>query len=332
MQVLINNQQVDYELENEKKLSDVVESVMRWTAERGLIFMEAIVDNSLYVVEEIPDLDVQDVEVLNCLVESRSDMVFSTAGEGVAYCERVLSYIDEIPDGEEITAENLQEVMEGVNWLTEVFYSVAHLLEINPEGFRFKDKPVLQFIDELRKTAIEIDQRPESVSPQEFIVSKKNIFEDARDVFRMILVSDEMKTLIIQSIDSPDVLMTSLQQIKTELPEMINRIEEIAIAFQTGKDEEAGEKLNEFIEFVYGYTRTCYQIAPVFNLMLSDIMIEDTSLEEMNNELLDLLNETMEILENNDIISLSDIMEYEFKPAFEEIEGFIALLIDRIND
>ena len=45
----------------------------------------------------------------------------------------------------------------------------------------------------------------------------------------------------------------------------------------------------------------------------------------------DFLNQTIIILENNDIISLSDILEYEILPALEDLGEYLDLLIDVIT-
>jgi hypothetical protein len=44
---------------------------------------------------------------------------------------------------------------------------------------------------------------------------------------------------------------------------------------------------------------------------LADIIIDGISLEDKNRDLQTMLNETMDINESNDMISLADILEYE---------------------
>ena len=70
----------------------------------------------------------------------------------------------------------------------------------------------------------------------------------------------------------------------------------------------------------------CYQVGPVLTIDTSAITVNGVSLEEKNNELQDYLIETISILENNDIISLADILEYEILPALEGLGEYIDLL------
>lgn len=147
----------------------------------------------------------------------------------------------------------------------------------------------------------------------------------------MLLLSEEMRSLIVQSIDSPDVLISSLRQTKEELTDQLAGIRTAAIAYQTGRDAEGSERLRGFIDFIYRYTRTCYQAVPMFQVDLSEIEVEGVSLEKKNRELRNLLHEVTMIMENNDIISLSDVLEYEIRPNLENLGTYIDVLLARIS-
>ena len=43
-----------------------------------------------------------------------------------------------------------------------------------------------------------------------------------------------------------------------------------------------------------------------------------------------MLNETLEIMESNDMISLADILEYEIKDIIDNLDQYIELLLKRI--
>ena len=96
-------------------------------------------------------------------------------------------------------------------------------------------------------------------------------------------------------------------------------------------DNEGVEKLHRFIEFIFLYTRTCYQIAPVFGLDLEEVVVDEISLVERNNQLQELLEQVSEVLENDDIISLADILEYEIKPVMENLHLYINSLTESMN-
>ena len=134
----------------------------------------------------------------------------------------------------------------------------------------------------------------------------------------------------MNSVESPDNLVVSIKKINDELPAQIKNIEEIAVAFQTGNDREGAQKIELFIDFIYQYVRTCYQVSPVFDIDLSEIVIDGISLLDKNSEIQNFLTEISEVLENNDIISLADILEYEIMPLLESVTAYLDLMIEKI--
>ena len=71
-------------------------------------------------------------------------------------------------------------------------------------------------------------------------------------------------------------------------------------------------------------------MSPVFGVDLKEVVIDGISLDDKNRELQTLMNETMDIMENNDMISLADILEYEIKESLANIDRYIDLLLEQI--
>ncbi len=327
MEVQINGFPIEITLEEEKTVSDVVVSVSEWTSERNLIFVGIEVDEDYYNIEEVPDISIDDAKVLNCLVQSKSDIVYDTVNEGIDYCERVIDFFSDMDH--KAATEELEDLVSGMEWLQEVFPSVAGLLNMNLAEIRYRDSNIDSYIHKLNEFKHSIVQFI-AAGEGEFNFDSR-LFEELKEIFAVFLLSEEMRKLIVDSIDSPDILVGTLKKIEESLPDQMKILEEAAIAYQTGNDKEGVEKLFEFIDFMFGYTRTCYQMAPVFNLDFDKIEIDGISLSEKNRELHNLLNDTLEIIENNDMISLADILEYEMVEAIENLEGYISIIFEKVG-
>ncbi len=330
MEVCINNYPVDFELEGEKKISDIVDSVAQWARDRELVFTEVHVDDERFFVDDLPDLALEGVSTINCIVRSRADVVFTTIDEGMRYCDRVSSFISasrERPDDR----GNIDDLSAGIDWIMEVLFAVFSLLAIDSGSFKVKDRLVADYLGELAAFRDGLKNAALGGDGSGYLQSGEKLFGDLKDMFRFLLMSDEMKRLIVQSIDSPDAIIQSLKTLKDDLPGALENIEKTAIAFQTGKDNEGSNGMDRFIDFVYRFTRTCYQSIPVFSIDPGALSRNGVTLEQKNGMLHDLLNETIIILENNDIISLSDILEYEILPAMGDLGGYLDLLIEAIT-
>lgn len=329
MEVKINNYPVEIMLENEKTAKDVVVAIGEWINQKNLIFIGIDIDGDHYNVDEAPDTPVEKIGVVNCLVQSRADVVYDTVNEAIVYCDRVLDFLHHLED-EPMDTDELEDMISGMEWLQEVFVTVSALLRMNLKDVKFRDGNAAEYLDRLEKLKHNVVSFLSEMKENGEVDIDDTLFMNLRELLGIFLVSEEMKRLIIESIDSPDVLINSLKEILKLLPEQMAVLEKAAVSYQTGNDTQGMEQLFQFIDFMFGYTRTCYQIAPVFDVNLSEIVIDGLSLEEKNRELQTMLNETLDIMESNDMISLADILEYEIKELIENLEQYIDLLLKRI--
>ncbi|MDY6968346.1 MAG: hypothetical protein SVR08_06800 [Spirochaetota bacterium] len=331
MEVQINNCPVSFELENEKTVSDVIESMNEWIKERALVFTNALIDEKSYFIDDLPDIPISNVKQINCIVRSSADVVISSLNEGIDYCVKVKNFMDNSIKDEKPDLSQKESLIEGTTWLIDVLNSVIMLLSMDAHEIKYKDKKIAEYLNELDKFNDIILTKKDAISIIELFKTGKNLFVAFENIFRMMLVSDELKSLIYKSIDSPDSLVKSLFEIKENIPIQLNNLEETACAFQVGKDYEASEKLQAFTDFIFKYSRTILQIASVFEIDLKEIIVNDFDMNEKNAEIHNLLSEIVNVMENNDIINLSDILEYEMKPLIEDLEQYIDEVLEIIQ-
>ncbi len=329
MEVCINSYPVDFELEGERTVTDVIDSVSQWARDRDLVFTDVLIDDKQYSIDDVPQEDLAEVASINCIVRSRADVVFSTIDEGVRYCERAQSFIAG-GSREQGAPGDINDLATGIDWLVDVADALFGLLGLAPDRVKVRDRSAAQLIQDLQTLKQALEKAPAKPEAWTLAAGKESYFSDMKDMFRVLLLSNEMKQLIVQSIDSPDMILHSLKSLREEFSGQMKNIEETAIAFQSGKDTDGSSGMERFIDFVYRYTRACYQAVPVFQVELGDIEVQGVSLEEKNERLHDFLNQTIIVLENNDIISLSDMLEYEMLPALENLGDYLDLLIEAI--
>lgn len=326
MQIYINDYPVEFTVENESRLSEVIKSISDWAAGRELVFSEAVVDGTFYSVEDIPDSEISTVKEINCSVRSVADIVISSIEEGIVYCGKVIDTIDPIlPDGE-LNKTELDDLVTGAEWLREMTHKVFSLAGIDIAA-RYRDTSVAELLDRINV----ILKSGTGAAKGEPLQNLSALFTGLRQVFGSALQSDELRDLTARSIDSPETLIEELLSLKDQAMEKSELIENAVMMFQTGKDREGMAALDGVIEFIYAYNRICYQTGPVFGTELDEIKSGDLSMEQLNRNLLDHLTGLIEVMENGDIISLSDTLEYEIRPLFEEISVFIDILLKNIS-
>jgi hypothetical protein len=332
MEIQINNLPVDFELNNEKTIGDVIESIVDWTKHRNLIFTETSINNNNYSIDKLPDIPLTEIKTLNCFVQSKADVVISSLNACIDYCAKFQEFFKKsIADGK-IDIDEIENAASGIDWVVEVLGKISELLVVNLNEIKYKDYNVASYIEKIIEFKKYIINNKKNINKLTTFIDKEiEIFSIINNILKMLLMSENMKSLVIQSIDSPDVLLTTLVNIKKEIPVQIKSLEEIAISYQTRKDDIGAEKLEQFVNFIFNYCRTCFQVAPVFGINLDRIIVDGISLNEKNNEIQNHLDNVMDVMDNNDIISLSDILEYEMKTSLENLEIYIDTLIDFIE-
>lgn len=330
MELLINNCAVDFQLDKERTAKDVVVSVADWTQQRGLVFLQAEIDEKNYYIDDIPITPIGSINKINCIVQSKADIIISSINEAIDYSIKAYRFIENSLNENKLNKKETDNLVSGIDWLVDIIHKILNLLSMNAGEVKYKDTTIEDYLGKLGEFKDLLDSaKSDSLKT---IDKKRIVFYDIIDILKMLMLSKNMKSVVIQSVDSPDILLGSIAEIKKELPGQLGNLEEIAIAFQTGKDSAASDKLFAFIDFIYKYSRSVYQFAPVFDLNLSELIIEGVSLDEKNRHIQNLLSNIIEVMENNDIISLSDILEYELKPALDNLENYIDSLINFVSD
>ncbi len=331
MEVQINNHKIDFELEKEENTADIVASIGKWAQERDLIFSAVFIDDDTFYPDEVPTTDLDSISTINCIVESRSDIVFQSISEAINYSDRVVLFIEDAQEQNEVDLDEIYHFTEGINWTVTVSNYLFSLLELSADDIKYKDITAAKLLEDLQKDGEALEVIKDAKAALGKLEQLKDFFVSVREIMQMLLTSENLKSLIMKSIESPDTIINLLQEIKKQGAEELQNIQNIAVAFQTGKDAEGVERINRFLDFFYTYSRTCYQVIPVFNLDIKTVIVNEISLEEKNEQFSDLLSEVTDALENEDMISLADIMEYEIMPAMEDLEEYIDTLLNQIG-
>jgi hypothetical protein len=331
MEIQINNCPVDFEFKKEYTINDVINFISDWSSKKNLIFTEVAINNSTYSVDNLPNVSISTVKTLNCFVQSKADLIITSLDAGVDYCSKVQKFLKESIASGKVSLDEIKNISAGIDWVVEVITKISDLLNVDVNEIKYKDNSVAYYFERLIvfKKDIQSNVNPDWLI--EYISKNNEIFPIVSGILKMLLMSENMKSLVIQSIDSPDILLKSILNIKNEIPVQIKNLEEIAVSYQTRKDDLASEKLKLFIDFIFNYSRTCYQIAPVFEIDLESLKVNDIPLSGKNSEIQTLLYNIIDAMENNDIISLSDILEYEMKSSLENLGAYIDLLINAIE-
>lgn len=329
MEIQINGHSIEFAIEQEKTVKDVVKAISNWAQKRDLIFPEIWINNDHYSVESVPDFLLDNVQKINCIIISKADLVAESIFEASEYCGRLIQFIEGVEKTQSISVDDCKKITEGLEWLLEVTNKVIGLLGISLKTIRCRDKLAQALLEEVSQLLRKIRSNENEII---FLLTQsKSLFSDFRDFLKILFLSDEMRKASITTIDAPDTVMRMLVEVLDEIQNQRQNIEKAASSYHAGKDFEASQLVEAFIDYIYRYLRVCYQLAPVFNIDPQTVSLNEKTLIQKNNEINNLLSQMVQCLENNDIVGLTDILEYEFIPTLDEIEGFCKTVFNLVH-
>lgn len=118
--------------------------------------------------------------------------------------------------------------------------------------------------------------------------------------------------------DISKTAVNALTEIKRQLPDLSDAMVSISCLFQEGNREEALETFSKVCSEWRKIIQFFDSLAVVFMIDYSQLKVNDKSFDTINEELLNLLTDTRTAIANDDMVMLSDLIEYELAPKISE--------------
>lgn len=150
---------------------------------------------------------------------------------------------------------------------------------------------------------------------------------------------DDVNTLPINEVDLIEVstdylnstVVRALCEIKDGLPNLVSMMNDIASALQEGNREKALLSFSQTCDEWRKIIQFFDDLALLMQINYSCLKVGDKSVDQANQELLELLVDTKKAIESDDLVMLSDLIEYELAAKIEEEIQIVDVLIEHIN-
>jgi hypothetical protein len=295
VEIYINEEKIDFTLENEKNLGQVIESIENWLKNSELVITSLKHDDrelSFENREQWSGMGIDSVTRLSITVRTPSELHIAT-------CENVLTFFTLLARAMDEHNETLaRELSSGFPFVIESLRLVFDYHNIYPVG----------------SDILDIERIGKSIS-QEGIDAVTSP-ESRKTIDRLV----EKTTLLLNELTYP---IESLRSIMKQLEASIAEISEVSILLQTGKDKKAFDTIVRFSELFQSLLRIFTHIKTTKKLTLSDYRIGESNLEEYYNNLNRTLKELHDAFTINDFVLIGDILEYEIAPKISDLIRFM---------
>ncbi|RPJ09732.1 MAG: hypothetical protein EHM28_00705 [Spirochaetaceae bacterium] len=292
MTILINEEKIDFTLENEKTFTDVLSSVETWLNKAGMTTTRIKWNSSYIFPKDLSAVGGTPVSSIGMLEFSASPVTLKRSEELaslldylvklknaiIKFDKKILSeLLPQFPDAEETLAAYLPDLaIEGKDNITE---QLSRLLEgSTPE--------MIGLLKEKEKTTLE------------------SALSDAIGILGAVSSCLKANNGVLSSVSID------------ELEPVVARLGDVPVLLQTGKDSQAMEAIAKFSEMAQAFLD---KAGNMFSTNPKGFSIDGKPFDEYSRSLNELLRELVGAFEKKDYILIGDLCEYEIQPRITKI-------------
>lgn len=205
---------------------------------------------------------------------------------------------------------------------------MAPVIKLNNKTIEIDCSKMSKLSDIVDKVAESLLAPKEVVT--EFYVNDTMIEESALASMSETPIS-EIQTANFITVKNPaEKVVALLKKMSEYLEGFSEGVGEVADQFRMGSPEEANKILMQAIEGVKAFTELLSTVRLVTQSELSDLSLENKSLGEREEKLLDVTKKMQSSQEEKDWVTVADLLEYELGPLMAEWKEMIPLLEDEV--
>ena len=296
MQIRINNEEIDFTLEQEQALGEVLDGIQDWLSSNGFAITALRKDDtdlSFASRLEWQDDAVEEIAFLEITAHHPTDLAYDKIAAAVQY----LKLIEE--DGDP-NSSVIADLLKGADDVAEMIDDVLPSQGIGPST------PGIHFRELADRTGIVGDAPASSDGFARFLAFVSEL---------IFVLSSRMHEIADPAAE--------IRAIAPLLRDSLGDIGNIAVLLQTGKDRDAMAQLIKLIEILQKLIRVVQYLNEHALLDLGIIEIDGSRISEFALSLNGFLRELTGAMESGDSVLIGDLLEYEIEP---KLSGFLSSL------
>jgi molecular chaperone GrpE (heat shock protein) len=321
MEILINEQKLDFTLEKEENVGEVIQGLEKYVEENGNIIVSIYVDDA----EVSPDCDTEpfsrdlnSVKEIKVRTSSTLECAFTTLLTIGDYITAILN--------ERLGADlikNYDSIMEGMKLVREGLLDVLRSLNVKAMSVMHEEAPFADTLLTLSAFVEEYDRKYiDAEGASRLSTTLKNIIAFIPKIFGWAVV----KNIHIFVVDEQKIF-TYLRPVVADLHRLCtlssDKFEKIGTNLQLGEDKNAMQDLFTITELLEDIIAVVTFVKNTSPAGVENILKEEGGVEEVFHELGVHLKEVESAFRDGDMISVGDILEYEARPLFDRLVGAV---------
>ncbi len=324
MQIFVNNQKLEAEFTGRENLAEIYEEMDKWTLENRRYIIGFMVDQKEVAVRELNGVGMEAVERLDFMIGDEMDMVLATIEELDRYVDQIGSALY---GADRISENTIDELDEGISWIAQIMDSLSSILKIDlNRATASLDKPAEDGSDSMGARIGALTVLVRRLREQNSSQTIELFLENLRSLKYFVMKLQLQMRALASGIEE---LIELAEEFQKGIPGLIEEAVSINEKFQSGHDRTAMDELDRFSGRLHFYISALYGLdyrlsqenggdSGIFGYEVDGIPFST-----VNKSLAGLLAELSEALEQSDIVTTGDIIEYELTDRLKEFEPYL---------
>ncbi len=319
MEILINDEKVEFELETEKNVGDIIKGLESWIGENDNVIESISIDSvtvpfdyncsefsrSISLVKELKVITLTQIELAVNTIVSLGEYITKILSE---YDDSdSLTYYDSILEGMKLIYSGIVDSLRILN--------VNSIVIVNRKGITLKDVllEMNEFILIYEKKYID----SEGIKKLQNLL--KNMLYFIAIVFKWAVIKNILFFKDWDKTKTSSFLKEIFQDLSYVCSSSFQKFESISKDLQIGEDRKALGDLYYITELLDEVISILKITKVMYTIDFKSMLISDKSIDDLFYEITDRLKSIESAFKNGDMITVGDVLEYEIKPLFKQI-------------
>jgi hypothetical protein len=332
MNILINDEKLEFKLEREESLGDIIRGLEHWILKNGNVIESIAVDNRK-VPLDYGSLEfnrgVEAIREIKIITSNKIDLAINTI---VTVGEYIHKFFDEFIGSE--TIKQYEAILDGLRLIYNGTTDALKVLKINP----------IMIIDD---TANPLNKILGDMN--DFIAVCEKQYLDKEGIARLKSLLDRFLGIIpkifkwtvlknyeffkeLGTTQTATFFSSILQDMYLICSQSSEKFEMISRNLQIGEDRQALTDLTYMTELLDEIISVLIAVKNIFDMNFNKLLLPKGSIDDLFGELTGYLKEVEDAFKNGDMITVGDLMEYEIRPLFEDVCHIVSRLSGQSRD
>ncbi|HOK41610.1 MAG TPA: hypothetical protein PLD27_11290 [bacterium] len=314
IEILLNNKKIDIQLDGIKSFKVFMEELRKYLLNNNMLIDELKLNDKKIDLKNIPDYDLENIKKIEVKAEDINITVINTLGDMIEYINKFLGVVEDLCSHIDLNNLNnytptFQKLINGLEWIFTGLRNCEKPIGINYYEAKLNDKTLISVIEEAEYTL-------SSFKASVIAGNEKNIKEHLfHNLSRVLKTSTEIIRFLFNEFKkmhfSSKELKEQIEYFQEQFIKKNSLYQQISEKIQTGLANEGIELFKKEIIFFEEWVLFLKKLEKTFHNITIHMKINDKTIYQYNTEFMEKLKELSEAFANEDIILISDIIEYE---------------------